>query len=69
MYPVSSYESTHYEMRELPRYADPYSEDRSPWIESPNWEAGVSSASRYQTEEQEEDETACLCSCSWKCTI
>lgn len=74
MYPVSSYEGTHYEMRELPRYAEarspsPYSEDRSSWLESTNWESGVSSTTWYQTEEQEEDETACLCSCSWKCTI
>lgn len=74
MYPVSSYESTHCEMRELPRYAEarspyPYSEDRSSWLESTDWKAGVSSTSQYQTEEQEEDDSACLCACSWKCTI
>lgn len=74
MYPAPTYEGTHNEMRGLPQYAEArspstYLGDRSSWLDSANWEVGVTSASRYQAEEQEEDEKACLCSCSWKCSI
>lgn len=73
MYTVPSYEDTRNEMRGSPQHIEtrspyPYSENRSSWLETANWE-GATSASQYQTEEQEEDEKACLCSCSWKCSI
>lgn len=74
MYTVPSYEDTCNEMRGSPQHIEtrspyPYSENRSSWLETANWEVGATSASQYQTEEQEEDEKACLCSCSWKCSI
>lgn len=74
MYPVPSHEVALSEVRGSSQYADtrslyPYSEGRSPWLESMNWKVEVPSRSPHQNEDQKEDENACLCYCSWKCSI
>lgn len=56
MYPVPSHEVALSEVRGSPQYADtrspyPYSEGRSPWLESMNWQVEVPSGSPHQNED------------------